>query len=125
MLIVTEIKTKEVDRDKWEVRQCQLNTHPNRAGNALEIDSYTREMIYGRVFVNINGKRFCIGMSEQVQNAIGLPMDCFEKLNLEIDLLEVDNTQLRKGVDRLWKKLEVFDTMTFWQKIKFLFKEKP
>lgn len=127
MILIEDIEIKEVSMDRWEIFNY-LNESDMLFFNNQKI---TKEMVTGKVFINADNKEFCIGMSEKVQTAIGLPFEEFENLHNELDdkryELETNKitiSQLRDRYARSLKKIEQFETMSLWKKIKFLFKKR-
>ena len=123
MICVTEIKTVDVDRDFVMIHKMQ-----NMPALAEIIDSdpperceVEQEMVRGREFVNANRERFCIGMSEQVQKAIGLPMEAFENMNRELDTNRQTIAQLRGRNAMYQKRIDVIKEAGLWQRIKYVF----
>ncbi len=45
----------------------------------------TEEMVRGRTYITADGRQIIIGMTKEVQDAIGLPYEVFENLNKELD----------------------------------------
>lgn len=70
----------------------------------------TEEMIHGKRFINHRGEEFCIGMSEDVQKAIGLPFEAYEDL-----------TSSLKSCQSRYRNLQQSIPKTFWERLKFLF----
>lgn len=73
------------------------------------------EMINGRLFKRPNGETFCFGISKEIEEILGL---CFDHQ----DWLIEDNERLRFDYNNLFGTINKIYNMTFWQKLKFLFK---
>jgi len=94
------------------------------------------EEIEGKEFVNEKGQRVMLGMSEDVQNLIGLPFRVFREQEKVIDSYREMNETFRKSHDALHQsninlsmdndilrnKLNFYRNMSFWQRLRFLFK---
>lgn len=98
------------------------------------------EEIEGKEFVNAKGEHISLGMSKDVQNLIGLPFRVFHQqeeaikqyrmmnenlkktLHNEIDSLHQSNINLSMDNDILRNKLNFYRNMSFWQRLRFLFK---
>jgi len=141
MLVVKDIKVSHVDRDQWYVNHYKEQEfaflNPAAKVHKQEI---TTEMVRGRSFFNVRGEEFCIGMTKQVQDAIGLPFEDFENKNALIEelrsrLFEKDRHITRqtdtiikmeqsskKEIDDLVGIIFTYESMSFWKRLKFLFK---
>ena len=126
MLAIKSIEVVEVDGDRLQFAQRQniadvrvfdTNNKPHK----MDI-SAAYEAIEGRRFFNDDGKEFCIGMSKQVQDAIGLPFEIFENMNRqrELDL----NKIILLGAENIFLKKELgqHKEAGFWQRLKYLIK---
>ncbi|MFH1777587.1 MAG: hypothetical protein ABH952_08545 [Candidatus Omnitrophota bacterium] len=121
MIIVQEIKVANVDKNVVELAHyppMNFSIYPGPKTEPIEI---TYEMIHGRTFVNANGEEFCIGLSEQAQTAIGLPFEAFENMSNEIEKLQIHIGDLRKKYNIARDKINQYETMGLWKRIKFLF----
>ena len=123
MICVTEIKTVDVGRDFVMIHKMQ-----NMPALAEVIGSdppgrceVEQEMVSGRDFVNARGDRFCIGMSEQVQKAIGLPMEAFANMSKTIEEDAITIRKLRTAKAEGQKRIDAFETAGLWQRIKYVF----
>ena len=111
---------KFVSLDDSRFRRSVYLANPDAREN-IEIKT---EMVKGKIFVNRNGKKFCIGMSEQVQNAIGLPFEVFESQQRAVDIwyAEYVKSDTRK------RELEILNNkiikLNFWQRLLFAFTKK-
>ena len=72
-----------------------------------------------------------LGWSKQVQEAIGIPIEAFDNLEKNVCSLSSSltesverNQKLIKENNTLKNKLQSLRSMTFWQKLKFLFTNK-
>jgi len=127
MLVVESIKTCTVDRDRWTIRNFK---EMSAAIPIYELPTEVKvicEMIEGKKFINANGNLVCIGLSKQVQDAIGLPMEVFETQQEELSSLSqrLSNSHSRVQVlqedsDILYDQLQRYKKLTFWKRLKFL-----
>lgn len=113
MILIDKISVKEVPHNICEIAAYSytperdiLDYSPgipmNRMEDALSV---TKEQITGRRFQNGVGKAICIGMSKQVQVAIGLPFEAFDNMNKQIDRLWGLNYDLTER----YSKFPIFD----------------
>ncbi|MAF25311.1 hypothetical protein CL634_07015 [bacterium] len=126
MLLVKDVTIIEVPNNPREI------VHPpnesvfayNRDAEVEAIKLH-REVVRGQHFFNNNGEELIIGMCEQVQKTIGLPMKCFS-------VLEKENSELRERQHVLRNKLSsekrcakafksVIKESGFWKRFKYLF----
>ena len=103
MICIKEIKVVDVDEDFIVVHMMDgllpfatlLQEGDNISQEMVEV---TNEMVHGTRFRNSNGLDVCIGMTQQVQDLIGLPFEAFSNM-----------------------RDYVFKTMGFFGRLKFLF----
>ncbi|NIU12591.1 MAG: hypothetical protein GWN76_00800 [candidate division Zixibacteria bacterium] len=79
------------------------------------------ELVRGTTFINDRGQEITIGMTQEVQEAIGLPMDVFNSQTEQIDKLNHEVAQKVQEVKELKTALKDYRTMTVWGRVKFLF----
>lgn len=122
MLFITEIKVKDYHEQIMPLLH-KLPMLDAMSGFDKEVTTI-RETITGEWFVNDIGESVCIGMSEQVQEAIGLPMKVFSKLGKEIEEqnnyiinLNKKNYSLEVKINRLKKKVNNYKKRTFRQRL--------
>ncbi len=128
MIVVTKIKTANINR-----RDVYEFCHENKTDNLCAYDSIsdeitplTREMIYGRDFINADGERVCIGWSKQVQDLLGLPFEVFENQSAILNKYmkkEFDLTTLVRKKDSeiiyLRNQITRYDNMSLWKRLIF------
>jgi hypothetical protein len=126
MLIVKNIEVLQVPNDKHKIFEAISSFKRGISSNGClppeQLVDIKEEMITGRIFVNNRGERFCIGVSEQVQEAIGLPFEAFENINrrIETDTLTISKLKTKNAVYQ--NQIDKYKNMNFWQKLKWLFK---
>jgi len=124
MILIQEIKVIQTDLDPITIASAlSCSYEPMRAKNIPP--EITTEMIRGRRFVNHQGEEVCIGMSKQVQEAIGLPFEVYDNMQSSISFLEKrcqnlnnENFWLR---NRIGFMEERFQSINLWGRIKFVF----
>ena len=84
MLAVTKIEVANVDRRMVEIAHMPPVNSQFSPCLETEMPEIAYEMIHGKQFVNSRGEYICIGMSQQVQDAIGLPLEAFDNMNNRI-----------------------------------------
>ena len=120
MICIKEIKVVDVDEDFIVVHMMDgllpfatlLQEGDNISQEMVEV---TNEMVHGTRFRNSNGLDVCIGMTQQVQDLIGLPFEAFS--NMEATILG-----MKLKITALLKELDEFKTMGFFGRLKFLFR---
>ena len=124
MILIQEIKVIQTDIDPITIAHAlACNYEPMRT--AYIPPEITTEMVRGRRFVNHQGEEVCIGMSEQVQQAIGLPFEVYDNMQSSISFLEkrcqnlnIENFHQR---NRIRFMEERFQSINLWGRIKFVF----
>ena len=88
--------------------------------NVEELCDVRREIINGHKFTNADGEEMNLGLSEDVYNALGLPIDCWEhdqnvirKLREKKDKAEFENSVMSRRFDEMeraswWRRLMCF-----------------
>ena len=119
MICIKEIKVVDVDEDFVMISRMEglppfADLYPYDDDTPLETVEVTQEMVHGRWFNNGWGKEVCIGMTQQVQDLIGLPFEAFS--NMEATILG-----MKLKITALLKELDEFKTMGFFGRLKFLF----
>ncbi len=121
MLIVKNIEIIEVERDPWELLSMTAPYQAievfNPGKNVPEfIDTNVfREMVQGQRFRRPDGEELVIGCSRQAEEIIGIQYESWGNMSRE---WEATRTQLRKAE----KELADIRQMTFWMRLKALFK---
>ena len=102
MIIVTNIKTIEVDKDYWEVATV-INPAIGRIVNPdseAEVQ-ITTEMLRGKVY-NINGKEIVISWILEAQKALSLPLELADKMSW-YEEKKFKNMSLLEHIKCWWK----------------------
>jgi len=155
MILIESIKIIKTERDFHEVYQIANMNDMNYYDPEFEVVpeemGITVEMVRGRRFVNCRREEVVIGMTKEVQDFIGLPMEAFENMggcDLYQALEKYDkekkehmrdnkdnekafrqfskdmNNNLDKVIDRchnLIVERNRLHNMGFWYRLKFLF----
>lgn len=138
MLCVTKIEATDVPDDWWKIDRME-DAIPVRmipddgTGPIAESFNVVRELVKGRRFripidngIDHGYREICIGWSEQVYEAIGIPLKVFEnqERRLEECRIEVDKFENRcKTFSKIIGEMtERRKNMSFWNRLKYLFK---
>ena len=113
MLLIESIKYIEVENDVWPIHSFTAPRYYNNHDEPVE-ESVVHEMVTGRRFVNSHGVEICVGISEEVQNLIGLPFEVFN--NMETELSELNYIVIDQN-----KTLSNFRNMSLWDRLKGVF----
>jgi len=139
MIVVLSVEYAETDRDVMQrtIFPSQVPVYSTEDGPEEMPSRFLEvENIVGKEFVNEKGQRVMLGMSEDVQNLIGLPFRVFRDQEKVIDsyrnmnetfrksnnALQQSNINLSMDNDILRNKLNFYRNMSFWQRLRFLFK---
>lgn len=125
MIVVTGIEICHCERDSYEVhRLTEEPTSINMSNDVFRCPDIETEIIRGRLFVNARGEEVCLGASEDIQKALGIPMEAFDNLRKEVEkatlkvfYLEEVKDEYRFELLALRKK---YKTMSFLNRLKFL-----
>ena len=116
MVCVKSIELVEVDRDRIEFANFpppDVRFQPEELLPVKDI-GITREMIKGKVFRNSLGRKVCIGMRKEVQDALGLPFEAFDDLRDQVE-------QKNLIVKDLLEQINAIKNMGFWARFRRLF----
>ena len=123
MLLVKSIEVVEVDREQVEItyyeKQRARGYCPTE--EIEEIESFRREVVQGRRFVNACGREINIGLSSDAEKALGLPFSIFEDMaKSNKELCRVIEVGLDKRL-RLQYRLETIKGLSFWERLSRVF----
>jgi len=126
MLVITDIKVANVDRDSVMIAKYRNLPSFAEVLNAetegrVEI---TEEMVRGRVFRNVRGEEVCIGMSTLVQEALGMPADCFDLMQRELDTQSRTIAELRGKNAMYQRRINDFNGLGFFAKVMLILTSK-
>jgi hypothetical protein len=86
-----------------------------------------KEMVVGKIYKNFFGEEVCIGMTEQVQGAIGLPFEALDnvrrKADIRIEKIRSESAAKIKNAQEVANaKAELkMNSMGLWDRVVFLF----
>jgi len=124
MICIKSIEVIEVERDDVEVAHFRWPDGYFETGDyecSPMTAELTYEMVRGRRFRNRDGKEVCMGMTKQVQDAVGLPFEAFEDMEKEIYSLNKERKRLKQEVGDLTRALMKLHNTGFWGRLKWLF----
>jgi len=120
MIVVEDIKTflynkEEVNHYRFMTNDTDSVPIQTSDGKKEFMDAnVVSELIKGREFINVLGQPVVIGMAKHVQDAIGLPFKAFQDQERHLWEMHRENVDLRDEIVKI-------KTMSFWNKLKFLF----
>lgn len=127
MLLVTEIKTLEIDEDQLDRYMYYLTPKydiplVNAGKREFHDINYVRKLTYGRRYVKPNGDKLVIAYSIESEDVIGITFDMFEQSeNLRIQTenerfnISVERNNLKKELNELKAKIEAEKKESNWQ----------
>jgi len=133
MIVITEVKAMNVDSLNY-ASFCKAKMKDPMAFRP-DLEDYLlfeEEVVTGTLFHNSDGERVVIAATADVQNIIGLPFECFENQNNEIDRLRHIGYDSDERIRTLkwklectedWKRQAIkYNHMSPWQLIKLAFR---
>lgn len=118
MIIITEVKTIEVEED-WHAfyRHCH-DPNPRypltgKGGMPTHIEDVVQEIVCNQKIM-FNGKDCSIGMTVEVYRVLGLPLEAIETQKKEIEDLD-------KSLESTWGIVRKHMNASLWQRIKWVF----
>lgn len=119
MICVVEVRTVLMDDHAVTIMlpMRSMRIRDNTGGDT----TVSSETVRGERFTNVAGDTVCIGMSRQAQKALGLPFKAFEHAK-KVDLQQREEIlALGHKLRECRKKLKKYRSMTFVQRLRFLF----
>ena len=102
--------------------EVSYEAHLLGARNAEEVAHIHREVVRGHRFMNMNGEQINLGLSEEVYNALGLPIDCWEKDQKTISELREENKKISFDNRCMSDRFDEIGRANFWRRLVYLFK---
>jgi len=115
MIVVTDVSIIEARRDpiEWLPPNKYKSNFDAVDKEASDIDIES-EIVNGRKFNMPGGKTVLIGLTQKIQDVLGLPMEAFENQEREINQLYSDLASARLEICRL-------EGLGFWDRLRSLF----
>jgi len=117
MLCVAKIDLFWSDRNPTPYhRHCDIPLALEKIVNGESVGamvSVTTEMIHGRVFTNKRGEHVCIGLTKEVQDALGLPFDKFDDLRRRVTQLDLNVVRMKNEL----KPVREFRKLRWWRRV--------
>lgn len=124
MIVVTKIETVDVDMDIFQLMPPQEMYLPINGGDSSPVStSVIYESIRGIHYNLPDGRKLCIGLSNQAHEAIGVPLVCFNDQADEVQRLYRENTELYTDLEAAKNLLEGINNRNIWQRIKEVFNQ--
>ena len=119
MTVVTGVKLTKFDTHEITIDHILPIIDNIAVGNCVVDPSecYTCETIRGRVFVNKKQEHICIGMSDEIQQFIGLPFIALEDQNRRIKKMCVSLIRDSKTIRKLNGIIAEQEAFGFWAHI--------
>lgn len=126
MIFVESVKVKEIEGNMVEIMHVPKIPVPVGefwAEEKIRTDNIicTQERIEGCLFKDAKGKKWYIGWSKQVEEAIGLPLKAFNNMSNEIEDLCLKLSQVRGRNVTHQKQIKAIKNMGFFCRLKCLF----
>lgn len=125
MKLIIGIETIEVPGHSYEYGDGFHNRpqiRPYRPEDKpIEEESYRREFIQGRRFVDERGNILVIGMTSKVRKTLGIPFDCIENMGAEIERYQAERVRFISDINRYQTCISKLGRTGFWRRLKFLF----
>ena len=122
MLLITEVKVHQVS----DGRPCVVNRIGNPcclaygSGSEPAMLDYETEYITPRKFACWEtGEVYEVGMTRDVQDKIGIPLDAFGDMSQELAEMRHDMEELRRQRDILIDDRDMVDGFGFWDSLLF------
>ncbi len=80
-----------------------------------------RELVRGRVFVNRNKQKVCIGMTNEAGEILGLEYEAWENMNRSLDAVRHEVSDLRTKLSQAQTTLTRIHNGSWWVRLKWLF----
>ena len=134
MILVKSVEIEHVGGREAQIAITQPLMSPWISNDPSEVH-HTRELVQARVFINKNNEEVIVGFSQEVQKALGAPMEAFRNMSKDIERLTHQNRKLDFEIIDLENKLRRLGQVlkmtnrrylsaSFWQRLKYLFLRK-
>lgn len=132
MIVVMDVSITRVDSDRWAYRYLPNGT-PGVIVDAISANgvlpsgrlTVEEKVVTGERFRNLNGDDVVIGMTAEVQEAIGLPFSVFRNMQGENDSLRSSLRQSQAQGARLYSEIEDLsnqvENASLWERVKYVF----
>lgn len=133
------ILVKSVETEQVHGKQIQLALMPE-FNSLWQNDEpsethYSTEVVEAQVFINSRGEELIVGISKEVQRALGIPMETIQDMHNTIDQLQHkinrmnrdfiamtrEHGRVCKQLDIANKRKQLVESAGLWKRIKFLF----
>jgi hypothetical protein len=115
MLLVESIQVREVRGDHTQINTLMQEVRAFDPSAPVGQIIKT-ELVRGRRFVNAEGREFCIGMTKEVEEVLGLPFDIYEDMSSQIYQIGAVLRREEIKTQRLENRLKVIKDMSFWER---------
>jgi len=130
MILVKDVAIAIVQKDDWaKVRKYEIGMVARWGDPCKTSIPVTIEDIEGQRFRTEDGRELIIGMTQAVQDSIGLPMQAFKNMNEEIGNLRYRCTLQQRDISFMQERVEKADlefsriyTASAWKRLVWLFK---
>lgn len=121
MLLIESVKAIEVRGDEAYVRigrPAITSFDPAAMNSEISVES---ELVRGQRFYDMNGRVICIGMTQEVQDALKLPFDVYADLSNSVNSIDRE-LSIQKAISyRLRYRLDTIKGMPFWERLSRVF----
>lgn len=121
MILVTKVEYRMVDGNKCNITTYKeedfFSASPNTGLLPPTQSRVNYEVALGRVFRTADGRKICLGMSSEAEEALGIQYDVFDRMQSSLSIAQGKNTILLEKLNGL-KKLSLFQRIFQWEKLK-------
>jgi len=127
MILVKKVEVEVVPHNVIQIKKSEAyNKYPHFSDISKEMEEIKElsEIVYGKRFYNKYNQIVCIGMTKEVQDAIGLPMETFQFLtNFNRDLQTHLNAKIKEveTLQSVEKQVKEIKNASFIKRLKYLF----
>lgn len=119
-IIINNIDVKLVRLDQQPITQSFfMGKSINDKDPTFSIE---KEVVEIKLYRDMNGLYKRIGMTKAVQDILGLPLEIIEDMNRQILSLDLQVNGLQIAVNNQIAIIKKYETMCFWERLKYLLK---
>lgn len=134
MILVKSVEIEQVHGRQIQLALMPIFNNPWQNEDPSEIH-HSIEVVEAQVFINSRGEELIVGISKEVQRALGIPMETIQDMHNTIDQLEHQISRMSHDfiyitkkmnntlfdLDMAMQKKKAVETAGLWKRVKFLF----
>lgn len=122
MLLVTDVVYRIVPVNVSAMYEFKYTPPEHSSIEEEKIDDIIKHITEGETYYSIRRGKICLGYTKKVQKLLGIPLEEIKWLREGINNISRHEKYIKKEYMKKERELGEFRNMSFWQRLKFLFK---